>query len=262
MQWILQDFEDTHALAAVLERVGLSHSVHKVVPFVGELIPEPVIGDPNRVVLFGSYSLHRFAARKGLSPGVFTLRPFVGESAWRPHLLNGPDALFLSVRDIPSQLSADGPTWFVRPVDDSKAVAGRVLAAGEIIAMARNVLALGPHEIPAGALSHDTAMMLSRPVTILKEWRLWVVGDRVVTASLYKEGARVVYRAELDDDALDFARELVALNPTYAPAYVMDVCRTGDGLRLLETNCINAAGFYAADLFRLVQAVEDLEVAR
>ena len=41
---------------------------------------------------------------------------------------------------------------------------------------------------------------------------------------------------------------LVARNPAYLPAYVMDICRTDDGLRLLETNCINAAGFYAADV--------------
>jgi hypothetical protein len=85
-----------------------------------------------------------------------------------------------------------------------------------------------------------------------------VVRDQVVTYSLYKEGARVVYRPEIDQDALDFGRRLVALNPGYAEAYVIDICRTDDGLRMLETNCINAAGFYAADLTRLVGAIEAL----
>ena len=38
----------------------------------------------------------------------------------------------------------------------------------------------------------------------------------------------------------------------------MDISRTEDGLRMLETNCINAAGFYAADLSKLVGAIENL----
>lgn len=100
--------------------------------------------------------------------------------------------------------------------------------------------------------------MLSRPVRIQKEWRLWIVNEQVVTYSLYKEGTRVVYRPEIDNDALAFAQQLVDLNPGYSPAYVMDICRTEGGLRMLEANCINAAGFYAADLSKLVGAIENL----
>lgn len=51
---------------------------------------------------------------------------------------------------------------------------------------------------------------------------------------------------------------LAARNRACAPAYVMDICRTDDGLRLLETNCINAAGFYAADVVRLARAIDAL----
>ncbi|MEP2202714.1 MAG: ATP-grasp domain-containing protein, partial [Tateyamaria sp.] len=76
--------------------------------------------------------------------------------------------------------------------------------------------------------------------------------------SLYKEGSRVVYRHEIDKDALEFANRLVNANPDYAPAYVIDICRTVDGLKMLETNCINAAGFYEADLMKLVSSIEKL----
>jgi len=100
--------------------------------------------------------------------------------------------------------------------------------------------------------------MLTTPVTIQKEWRIWVVREEVVTYSLYKEGSRVIYRLEIDEDALQFAETMVTANPNYATAYVMDICRTGDGLRLLETNCINAAGFYAADVMKLATAIEAL----
>lgn len=258
MQWILQEFEDTRKLADALDRVGLPYSWHKVVPFVGTLSPTPVIDDRKAVVLFGSYTLWRFAEAEGLHPGVFRIRPFVEEEPWHPVLLNGPGALFLELREVPDRLVDDGRSYFMRPVEDSKEEPGKVRTAGEIRDLATKVLALDPEELPRGSLRHDTRLMLATPARILTEWRLWVVNDVVVTSSLYREGSRVVYRPEIDADAHGFAHELVAANPGYAPAYVMDICRTEDGLRLLETNCINAAGFYAADPQRLVMAIEAL----
>ncbi len=130
------------------------------------------------------------------------------------------------------------------------------MTAGEIIGLANKVLALTEHEIPKGSLRHDTELMFTEPVRILKEWRLWVVRDEIVTFSLYKEGSRVVYRHEIDDDALEFAGALVMANPDYSSAYVVDICRTDHGLKMLETNCINAAGFYAADLLKLVSSID------
>lgn len=159
---------------------------------------------------------------------------------------------------MPERLKDDGREWFVRPVEDSKEEPGRVRTTGEIIASARQVLALDEDEIPHGSLRHDTALMLTEPVRILREWRVWVVAGEVVTHSLYKEGSRVVYRHEIDDDALAFARAMVAINPGYARAFVIDLCRTADGLRIIETNCINAAGLYAADVGRLTAAIEAL----
>lgn len=256
MQWILQDFEDTRLLAEALDRLGLPYTWHKVVPFVGDLSPAPVVDDPNAVILFGSYTLWRNAEAHEYRPGVFRIDPFVRETPWQPFLLNGPGARFLTLRDLATELVDDGRAWFLRPVDDSKAAPGRVQSTGEILEIARKVLALDPADIPNGSLRPDTELMLTRPARILKEWRLWAVGGRIVTHSLYKDGARVTYRPEIDDDALAFGQHLVDLNPDYAPAYVLDICRTDGGLRMLETNCLNAAGFYAADLMKLVMALE------
>ncbi len=258
MHWVLQQFEDTDKLAEALDRLDIVYTWHKVVPFVGDLIPEPDVSDPNAVVMFGSYTLWRYAEKRGYWPGVFKLRPFVHEQSWHRYLLNGTDAAFMTLREIPEKLKDDGKLWFMRPVDDSKEEPGRVRSAADIVGLAEKVLALDEADIPRGSLRHDTELMLTEPVRILKEWRVWVVDGQVVTYSLYKEGSRVVYRHEIDEDALDFAQSMVAINPGYAQAYVIDICRTENGLRLLETNCINAAGFYAADLVKLVVAIEDL----
>ena len=258
MQWLLQDFEDTRKLADALDRLGIAYTWHKVVPFIGDLSPKPKIEDASAVVMFGSYTLWRYAAANDLKPGVFKIRPFVHEPAWHPYLLNGADALFLTLREVPQKLPDDGREWFLRPVDDSKEEPGNVKSSRDIIALAQKVLALDEAEIPKGSLRHDTQLMFTRPVRILREWRLWVVRDAIITHSLYKEGARVVYHPEIDDDALAFAEQLVKANPGYAPAYVMDICRTEDGLKMLGTNCINAAGFYEADLVKLAAAIDEL----
>lgn len=261
MQWILQDFEDTRKMAVALDRLGIPYSWHKVVPFIGELTPAPTINDPKAVVMFGSYTLWRYAKNNDLQPGVFKIRPFVHEVSWRPFLLNGENALFLKLRDVPEQLPDDGKSWFLRPVEDSKEEPGNVKSTGEIIDLANKVLALEEREIPEGSLRHDTELMFTEPVNIIKEWRLWAVKDRIVTFSLYKEGSRVVYRHEIDEDALEFAKRLVEANPNYAPAYVIDICLTEDGLKMLETNCINAAGFYEADLLELISSIDELAVS-
>ncbi|MGZ2380824.1 hypothetical protein ACVIDN_002187 [Rhizobium brockwellii] len=91
--------------------------------------------------------------------------------------------------------------------------------------MAETVLTLNEDEIPNGSLRHDTLLMLTEPVRILREWRLWVVDGRIVTYSLYKEGSRVVHRHEIDGDALDFraafgrhqSRLLASLRHRYLP---------------------------------------------
>lgn len=255
MQWILQRFEDTDKLGDALGRLGIPYTWHKVVPFIGELRPAPEVPDPASIVLFGSYSLWRTAQKNGWTPGVFTIPPFLSQPAWKDHLLNG-DVRLLTVREA-AELTPDDETFhFVRPVSDNKEIAGTVMSISELVTTASSVVALKEHEIPGGSLSHDTELMLAEPVRILKEWRCWVVDGEVITWSLYKDGSRVTYRAEIDEDALAFAKDMVSANPGYSRAYVLDVCRTESGLRLIETNCLNAAGFYAADLEKLALAIE------
>ncbi len=172
-------------------------------------------------------------AQRTFSPVSFKLRPFVHEAAWHPYLLNGADAMFITLRDIPTILSPDKSDLFIRPLSEGKEEPGNVKPRADIIALARKVLSIDPSEIPGGSLAHDTELMLTRPRKILKEWRLWVVDGRIITQSLYKEGYRVIYRPEIDDDARAFAQSLVDANPSYARAYVIDVCRTPEGLKMI-----------------------------
>jgi hypothetical protein len=93
--------------------------------------------------------------------------------------------------------------------------------------------------------------------TIQQEVRCWVVGGKVITASLYKIGNRVVYQ-NYDDESffVDFAQRMV---DKYQPAeaFVIDVCLADDQLKIVEINCINAAGFYKSHMENLITAIEN-----
>ncbi len=129
MHYVLQDYEDTARLAEILERAGLEYSMHKVVPFIGELEPEPVILEHDRVVMFGSYSLRHYAHKHNLTPGVFELRPFYHEQPWMNFLLNGPrNSELYTIKDL-AAIDPIAQIWFIRPLQDSKEIAGAVKAA-------------------------------------------------------------------------------------------------------------------------------------
>lgn len=103
-----------------LEKFGLPHSVHRVVPFVGEIDP-PVNLDTQHVICMGSYSL-RHTREHGWTPGVFDLGPYdftVQLEHWGSHMLNA-DSRISPLKDAEVHKAA-----FIRPIHDSKAFAGK-----------------------------------------------------------------------------------------------------------------------------------------
>ncbi len=256
MHWILQNniFSETgwDTLVSTLERFQLSHSVHKVVPFVGELIPAPALTTSN-VICFGSYSMRHVAKRAGWSPGVFDLfdQDFaIQRSHWGEHLLNA-GSVVSEFRN--AVFTAD--EMFVRPVNDSKCFAGRVFSREEFTTWQRAVLALGVDE-GGSTLMPETEVQVAEAIEIHAEYRYWIVKGSIVTRSLYKRGNRVFSSAEVDARIDAFVAERIA---EWQPhdAFVIDVCETAAGLRIVELNTLNASGFYAGDVQKLVLSLEE-----
>jgi hypothetical protein len=99
--------------------------------------------------------------------------------------------------------------------------------------------------------------MVSEPVTIYSETRTWVVKGKVVTASEYKRGNKSYQSSTVEPRIIAFAQ---ARANEWSPndAYCLDIADTPDGLKIVEVNCLNASGFYKADMAKLVAALEDL----
>lgn len=256
MHWILQEnlFKEAEytQLIAALERFDLPYSSHKVIPFIGELVP-PAEPRAEKVICLGSYSMRHSAKAFGWSPGVYDLEPFnfvLQREAWGQAMLNW-DSTVCRFADA----NIEGPT-FMRPIDDSKHFAGRVFEVAEFYEWKRNVCVL-EHDY-GSSLSKDTLIQLCEPKTIYAEYRFWVVDDKIVTASLYKRGSRVMYSADVDPRFFSYVAAQINL---WAPhrAFVIDVCDTPEGLKIVEINTLNSAGFYAGDMQKLVIALETME---
>jgi hypothetical protein len=161
----------------------------------------------------------------------------------------------------------DDEPRFIRPIEDSKVFAGGVFEWDEFRQWQRNVCVL---ELDYGnSLMPETLVQVCMPKTIYSEYRYWIVGTKVVTRSLYKRGNTVTYSpivdARFDGFVADVLRgddiTLTTANNGWMPhrAFVLDVCETPDGIKIVEINTINAAGFYAGNVQDLVVALEFME---
>jgi hypothetical protein len=291
MHWILQNnlFKEEAFIRLIetLERFNIPYSEHKVVPFVGTLIPVGFDGsiedvseydDPallalkGPVICMGSYSMRHAAIRYGWTPGVFDLMEAGSFDRCMEHwghvMLNADSVV------IPFGHAAwpAGEERFIRPTDDSKYFAGKTIEADEFRDWQRNVCVL---KLDYGnSLRAETMIQVAKLKKIYAEYRCWVVKGRIITMSLYKRGDTVMYQnmdGDLGAEARNFANtvlrshhggmdiRMIASNVFGwhpAEAFCLDVCETDEGWKVVEVNTINACGFYAANLTSLVLALE------
>jgi hypothetical protein len=202
------------------------------------------------VFVFGSVRAARLATSMEWEPGSFYGKNHdyqVYKDFYKENLLNY-DCL---VKDIEDKISWEDPNEikFIRPTKDSKIFNGGLYSRTKWddtveIVKKKYLGILPPVEIQIG-----------KPKKIYKEARIWIVDGKIVTSSYYKFGDNVAYLEEVEPEAIDFAKEMVELYKV-APAFVMDVCLTPDGWKIVEINCVNCAGFYKGDLQKLVMALE------
>jgi len=260
LHWVIQNnFKNESGmvkLVEILTRFQIPFTEVKVVPFVGEIQPDLDI--TGNVICFGSYSMRHTAKSKGWFPGVFDLGEKSGDiykNSWAEHTLNR-DAIFCEFKDVgrmASRLHWD--EFFMRPVSDSKVFAGNVFAIDEYNDWRMKVVVL--EEDDGSSLRANTQVMISEPSKIYSEYRLFVIGGKVITASQYKLGHKVIYSSHVDQDILDFGQMLVD-QEDFAPAYSLDLCRTQYGIKIVEVNTINSSGFYDADVAKIVETFETL----
>ena len=206
-------------------------------------------------MLFRSYGLLKVSLAQKWKPGVFALREYSHADVidkWGGRMLN--DGEQCEFQNIPlTRAFQENDTFFLRPATDEKFFPGRLYEREECREWVEAVIREG--DADGRGVLPTTPVLIAAPKEIYAEFRTWIVDGKAVTASSYKLQGRLHTGLPVEDRIVEFAEDADRI---WAPerAYCLDVAATPDGLRIVEANTINFAGFYAANLGKLVAAIE------
>jgi hypothetical protein len=214
----------------------------------------PDVSNEGRVLFYGSTTLMKNVVRTGRwYPGMFFDETRFSFGALRAgygaHLVNA-DSEVMTVASLVDRNYHPDDEFFVRPAGDLKEFTGRVFSFHELASWRTELASTN------GPLSLDTVVQVAAPKTLHREWRTIIVNGKVITASQYRSHGHLKLSDDVPPEVLAYAAERAA---EYAPApvFVLDVGEVDEGLRVIETNCFNCAGFYWCDVYEVVRAVTD-----
>jgi hypothetical protein len=241
-------------LVDALERQDAQYQVVDIVPFSHEMIPDvtPPAGEP--VFVCGATSMGDICKAKGWTPGYFDENLDYVElcNRYKYELMNHDMA-------IGKLRSVHGPwkRFFLRPVSDKKQFAGQVMNLDEFEDWREKIVAFDG-ESSHTTITGDDMVIMSSLKAIYAEYRFFVVDGVVVTGSQYKNGSRVHYSSNVDQEVYEYAQKIVDI---WAPnrAFALDIFDTPEGLKVGEINSINSAGFYALDMVKFVDAINSMK---
>jgi hypothetical protein len=107
-----------------------------------------------------------------------------------------------------------------------------------------------------GDIDETCQVVTALPQKIHNEWRLFVVNGKVITGSQYKDRCCIEIVAGYPDEVCEFAEYVAAIWAPF-PIFVIDVCLTDDGYKVMEIGPFNYAGVYLSDLRKLVVAINN-----
>ncbi len=236
-------------------RSTASWSSVKLVPFAGTIEPERNWSG-EKVFPLGSCSMLAASRLYNWTPGVvFDPLTFRFE-AWRDNwgalnLVNG-DAVVTQF----GNAKANGQPVFMRPCEDLKTFTGLVIQPDELEKWQVRVWE-GQQFSDAPELTLQTAVVVAPAKTIIREWRLFVVGGKIRACSQYALFGKRERSKDVPLDVLLFGQRMV---DTWQPAacFVLDIAETAAGLAIMEVNTLNSSGIYECDFRAVVEALEDL----
>lgn len=256
MYYVIQEniFKETNfnVLVDIMERHKLEYEIIKWRPFSESI---ELLTDRKDIVCFGSVSLTKMAQKYNWKPGVFFNDAHDMETymkAYGDYMLNSDGVCINYADPLPEFLDE---YFFARPTRDTKVFSGAVFSRDTWEAWFK----VGLDPSVDTSLKPDTRIFVANTKPIEKEIRCWIVDGKVVTISLYKLGKKGFQQNyDHEQEAIDFAQKMVDI---YAPSrgFVLDICLTDGQYKVVEINCMNCAGFYDANMSKLIQAIETMD---
>ena len=252
MYYVVQDnvFRETNYnnLIYALERLELPHEIVAVIPFVDDFIFQT---DRKDIFPFGSIKMARVSQKYGWTPGSQLNENhdyMVYKDYYKDNLLNY-DSKIIKFGDMDF---FNKERFFARPTKDTKVFTGQEFDFGEWSEFRDRALTSGHSTL----LDEDTDVQISSIKKIQKEIRFWIINGEIITASQYRLGNRLVLDSNVEKEAYTYCNKMIKLFELNK-GFVMDLALTENGWKIIECGCINAAGFYEADMQKLLMAIEE-----
>lgn len=230
---------ESQKIARAAEGLGLGCTLFKVRPFSNKM---PRLGAAPPFILIGSTTLNRLAAQSTkYRSGVFFNEKFTPQwyaQGYGPYFLNFDHWLF-RVQDLPEDLFDPHGEVFVRSNDDSKQISGGVAKYAELLKIKANTES---HWVEGDLFTPQSLVFISSVKEVLAEYRFIICQKNIVGYSRYRPSVHY----SVPQDVVQFAQDMTNMWEPHE-VYVLDVCETNDGLRVVECNCVNGSGWYDAN---------------
>lgn len=231
----------------------------------GRRPPDDILGCPPLaadacVILWGTLPLMRqIQLHRRWIPGGWCNADRLECAEYYPHfdryLLNADRAILTGIDAIAQKDSlfdrlAIDDCVFVRPSSVHKLFAGRVVDRDTFES------AIAPSRYDT-----ESRVVIARPKSLMREWRLVVVDKVVVAASQYRDRGMLSIQAGCPAEVQAYA-ERVLRDVDWRPdaAFMMDICESDDRLFVVELNSFSCSGLYACDLSAVIEAASALAI--
>jgi hypothetical protein len=110
-----------------------------------------------------------------------------------------------------------------------------------------------------GLVDPTQLCVVSTPVDIKQEWRLFVADGKVVAGSLYSHNGMLCQEPYYPEEVKNFAEQMAKIWSPH-PIFVMDIAETSEGLKLCEVGSANCAGFYHSEIRPIIKAMAEIAI--
>lgn len=207
----------------------------KVYPLNGSILnadkSEYVFNADEKYFVLGSYPLTRYVS-KIIPEAVFSLEKYSFKDWYRifgkDNMLNS-NVQFCLAKDI----NWENEEMFVRPLEDTKSFNGGVYNKT--------------------TLKFEGECVVAQIKHIQKEFRFFVLDNKIIGSSQYKQSGELYVSSLVDQDALEFAKEMI--KKLACVGYTIDIAYVGGEYKIVELNCFNASGFYEINLYNFLNEI-------
>lgn len=258
MRWVVQSNlgnDKVHEdIKKACERQGIPCDFIIRVPFSKEL---PDVPRDDATLFYGSTRFVNLVFESGFwKPAAFFDDEKFSVVAWGPafgeHWLNH-GAKITTLNELQYEPYDPDRLFFVRPVRDLKEFNGGVWSFSQLKLWNSGLLKadLGEEQLST------VPIVVADPWGISREWRLFVADGCVVTASQYRTCRGLDTSPDVPSEVITFGERMAQIFQPHR-MFLLDICESADNLYVLELGCVNSAGFYAADVDKVIEAASKI----